>query len=335
MGFLEWMSGGKKTAEREPAPASSKSPIDPHKLHTMLGRGGQTISLRQLRSYGLGAVRVIDAQTIHGVARQAVEQVLRQRPADAPPLTGAEVAQVEKAVEARVLELMQQNQQLTAERQELVSRSATIEKRRADLESQMSLLREELQHRHAELEQERKKSPRVVVTIDEASFDEMERRVLRVFERLARDGELTGPEGKILLAPVERELRELLSRVIADVKAKQTGADDAKVEELELRIQKLNDALLAREEAIKKLAAMKGFDAGIASIFDSIQGLDPTLFDFNRKSELLKEVFLQNLELQGHEVTNTDVEVFPIQPVARMAPEDVGVSPAPSGDAAY
>lgn len=336
MGFLDRLFGKDDAPPAQAAaPAPGSAAVDRHRLHTMLGRGGQTISLRQLRSYGLHAVRVIDAQTIHQVARQAVEHVLRERPAGAPALTGEEVAEVEKAVGARVLELMQQNQQLTAERQELVTRSQTVERRRAELEAQMTALRDELAQRQAELAEERKKSPRVIVTIDDASFDELERRVARVFERLARDGELTGPDGAVRLATVERELRELLTRVVAEVKAKHTGAEDAKVEELELRIEKLNQALAQREEAIRKLAVMKGFDPGIASIFDSIQGLDPSALDFDRKAELLKEVFLQNLELQGLEATRTDVEVFPIQQVPRIATDDAGISPAVSGESAF
>lgn len=316
MGFLRRLlgrdedDGGDSTAPRGPAPR------DAHEIHCRLARGGQTVSLRQLRSYGLHAVRVLDAPTIHQVVRDAVDQVIRERPPEAPRLTEKERARVEEATKQHVLQLMRQNEQLTAERaraeaeRERAQATATeVERRRADLERQIQALREELAGRQAELEDERSKMVRQVVVIDDESFVQMERRIQALFERMARDGELEGPNGKVDLAAVQRELRELLGHVIADVKAKHAGADEARIEDLELRIEKLNAALAHREEAIRRLAEAKGFDPGIASIYDDFQGLDLDDLEYKRKSELLREVFVQNMELQGVSVEAQDLVV--------------------------
>lgn len=309
----------------EGAPQGAPPP-NRHEIHRQLARGGQTLSLRQLRSYGLHAVRVLDAPTIHKVVHEAVEKVLRERPRGAPPLTPVERAKVEDQTREHVLRLMQQNEQLVSERSQLVAERTRVEGRRAELERQMTALREELEGRQAELAQERARTVRTIVVIDDESFVEMERRVRALLERMARGGELEGPDGKLDLRPFEQELRELLSRVVADVKAKNAGAvDEARIEELELRISKLNEALEQREDAIRKLAAMKGYDGGIASIYDVIQGLDPASLEFKRKSELLKEVFTQNMELHGITLEPTD-HVFPIQAAPRTNPMPVGIS---------
>lgn len=321
MGFLgRWFGRGEEASGG--APQHGAPPPNRHEIHRQLARGGQTLSLRQLRSYGLHAVRVLDAPTIHKVVHDAVEKVLRDRPPSAPPLTIVERAKVEDATREHILRLMHQNEQLVAERD---AERSQVERRRAELEQQIKALREELEGHQAELTQERARTVRTVVVIDDESFVEMERRVRALLERMARGGELEGPDGKINLKPFAKELRELLSRVVSDVKAKSAGVDDARVEDLELRISKLNEALLEREEAIRKLAQLKGFDGGIASVYDAIQGLDPTTLEFQRKSELLKEVFTQNMELHGISLEPTD-HVFPIQMAPRTNPEPVGIS---------
>src|SRR5687768_8474517 len=115
MGFLErWFGRGEETPEA--APQRGAPPPNRHEIHRQLARGGQTLSLRQLRSYGLHAVRVLDAPTIHQVVHDAVEKVLRDRPPGAPRLTVAERAQVEDDTREHVLRLMQQNEQLVSER---------------------------------------------------------------------------------------------------------------------------------------------------------------------------------------------------------------------------
>lgn len=313
MGFLRRLLGRGEDGDSRGRDELA-GPRGAHEIHCRLARGGQTVSLRQLRSYGLNAVRVLDAPTIHQVVREAVNEVLELRPPTAPRLTGEERAKVEEATKQHVLRLMQQNEALSLDRNQAVAAReqaeaarTQVEARRAELERQIQALREELAGRQSELQEERARTVRTIVVVDDESFVEMERRIQALFERMARTGELEGPDGKIDLGGVQRELRELLGHVIADVKAKHVGADEARVEELELRIEKLSQALANREDAIRRLAEAKGFDPGLASIYDDIQGLDPAAADYQRKAELLKEVFVQNLELHGLDARALDL----------------------------
>ena len=73
---------------------------------------------------------------------------------------------------------------------------------------------------------------------------------------------------------------------------------DRQVEILERRLAKLNRRLAQAEEALKQLAALKGEDAGIASVYRGIQGLSSEEDYLTFKRELMHKIFLANLELQ-------------------------------------
>lgn len=72
----------------------------------------------------------------------------------------------------------------------------------------------------------------------------------------------------------------------------------AKVELLERRIAKLTALLEQAEQNLARVAAMRGDDPGIASIYRSVQGLAPDERAFAFKQKLMKKIFQANLELK-------------------------------------
>ena len=86
---------------------------------------------------------------------------------------------------------------------------------------------------------------------------------------------------------------------------------EQKIGLLERRIAKLNKSLKNTESTLRKVAAAKGIDHGLASIFDDIQGLNFDDANFERKSELLKEIFEQNIALQGRKPLEPDAGASP------------------------
>src|SRR5581483_2622365 len=108
------------------------------------------------------------------------------------------------------------------------------------------------------------------------------------------------------LDALEKQLGEAFDRLVGRLKS---DYEDL----LERRIQKLNKALGETEEALRRVASMKMLDDGIASIYKSVQGLDLDALNKERKKELLAVVFLENLELQGKEVTEADRKAAVIQ----------------------
>ena len=147
---------------------------------------------------------------------------------------------------------------------------------------------------------------RVIVQaqFSEEQFQRLEQRLRLIFERLLRDKDLfeRNGEGDVVpkLGALERELKDTLLKLCDESRAA-VNADEGggeKVEMLEKRIGKLNEALAQAESALSKLARMKNVEVGVASLWGDV-GLDESDPDYARKTELLGQVFRENLELQG------------------------------------
>ena len=53
----------------------------------------------------------------------------------------------------------------------------------------------------------------------------------------------------------------------------------------------------ASEEELARMVQEKSLDPGVASIYRSVQGLDPSARDFKKKKELLAVLYRANVEL--------------------------------------
>lgn len=120
-------------------------------------------------------------------------------------------------------------------------------------------------------------------------------RVTEVFER-ARSGELPleslqARMKALVLETARLERRELLVGLTAE--------RDRQIDLLERRIAKLNRSLELSEAALHELAARKSLDAGLASIYRTVQGLAADDPGAAEKRVLLEELFVANLRLRG------------------------------------
>jgi diguanylate cyclase (GGDEF)-like protein len=71
-----------------------------------------------------------------------------------------------------------------------------------------------------------------------------------------------------------------------------------RIDLLERRIAKLVHLLGVTEEELQRIAAMKGIDLGIASIYRSVQGLASDASQRERKLAMMREIFEANIELK-------------------------------------
>jgi hypothetical protein len=71
------------------------------------------------------------------------------------------------------------------------------------------------------------------------------------------------------------------------------------IELLERRIAKLTRHLSKAEENLERMAAMRGEDPGIASIYRTVQGLSPEERALAFKQKLMQKIFQANLELKN------------------------------------
>jgi diguanylate cyclase (GGDEF)-like protein len=95
---------------------------------------------------------------------------------------------------------------------------------------------------------------------------------------------------------IVRTAEGALHRARADGVPGATGGHGSQIETLERRVAKLRDLLDQSETALGDLAATKGVEAGIASIYRTVQGLQPD--EKGQKKEMLSLIFEANLELQ-------------------------------------
>ena len=72
------------------------------------------------------------------------------------------------------------------------------------------------------------------------------------------------------------------------------------VDRLERRVRKLASMLDLTEAELKRLAAMKDVDPGLASIYRSVQGLGGHEKDYEVRKQLMHEIFKANIELKKH-----------------------------------
>jgi diguanylate cyclase (GGDEF)-like protein len=77
-------------------------------------------------------------------------------------------------------------------------------------------------------------------------------------------------------------------------------ADEARsqIEILERRLAKLTALHAETEEELKRIAAMKGLDLGVASIYRSVQGISDSSTHKEMKRMLMREIFEANFELK-------------------------------------
>jgi prefoldin subunit 5 len=285
----------------------------------------ERIPLRALEKRGFRSVQVLDMATIERIVAEAVEHALSAREQTLLP---AERAVLEADAKQEFLKLLDEHKRVVKEKSDL-------ERAREGLESQVATLREELMKQREALRTERdRKLSGETFSLSAESFGELESKIRKLFsgfmneERRLSLAEL-GPRALKGLSELEKELALMLDRLLADEReklvARERKAHGEKVEILEKRIEKLNRALRETEQALATVIAAKSIDPGIASIYKTVQGLAFDALHFERKKELLKEVFLENLVLQKKDVRPEDRSDAPF---GRPAPPP----PPPPGD---
>ena len=104
------------------------------------------------------------------------------------------------------------------------------------------------------------------------------------------------------MIPLEDEVvsvAEELLHATRDAAVHQTVADHQRnIDVLERRVSKLKELLDTTEKEMAEIAAVKGVDSGIASIYRTVQGLSGEEKQFTQKKEMLSLIFEANVDLK-------------------------------------
>lgn len=299
------MDGNGASEPPRVAPAHPATAGDPGRIREAIKEKTERVPLRALEKRGFRSVQVLDMRTIERIVHEAVTRCLDLR---RETLGAGERAELEADAKQEFLKLL-------AEHKKVVAQKTEIERAREALSAQVDTLREELARQQEALRaaRDRRLAGAGEFSLSPESFAEMESKIRKLFGTLiSQERRLSlaeaGPQALRGLSELEREIAALLDRLMADERAKLLGkekqAHEEKVQLLERRIEKLNKALEDTEGALRQVIAAKSIDPGIASIYDKVQGLAADALNYERKKELLKQVFEENLVLQKKVGTN-------------------------------
>lgn len=242
-------------------------------LRQEVAKRSDTTTLKALAKKGVDTVTVLPMRAMEAIVREAVDQAL------AASGVGAGAAREQLAEDAR-----RRLSKLLRSRRRAQQAAAAEERRRRALEERVRELTQQFQSAQAELSDARDAGAAVANPGVQAAVREvLEGQGLGGVEIMALEAQLTSA-----------------------IRSAQAASRSEKEELLEKRLVKLNRALEESEQALRRLASMKSIDLGVASVYDSVQGLSLDDCDAERKKELLAEVFAENCELQLGE--SMDVE---------------------------
>ncbi|MDF1660356.1 MAG: hypothetical protein P1V97_01190 [Planctomycetota bacterium] len=305
---------GMDATKRAPGPKGNSSDDN---LVNLVQENSKQITLRKLAKQGRKNVRMMEMKDIKGLVTVAIDNVLERR---GERISDKERDQLELEAKKEFDALLREHNKVKAEKSVVDRLNETL---KSELEASISKLDEE-NERHAKAGQ---------AEFSMTSFDQMEVHIRDIFKRLVSEETRSalavhGPSALPGLGALDKAISEMLSDLISRERDKaineEQEAHKQRVEILEARIRKLNTALTDTEGALKKVAAMKQIDLGVSSIYGDFQGLNLDDANFEKKSELLKTIFLENLEIQGIAIDEEDMEgtVEPDEQV-RQAPTEL------------
>jgi len=162
-----------------------------------------------------------------------------------------------------------------------------------EAEAEIEALRGELSRRNEEFAEQHavmmEEAAEVGGLQESAVLDQMQ----QIFAGAPRTSEIIELEKKIM-ALAAKELFEERRKAVAA----QVAENKRQVDQLERRIAKLTSILGVTEEELSRVMALKNIDAGVASIYRTVQGLSGTDEQAEAKRVMMAEIFRSNLAFQ-------------------------------------
>lgn len=237
-------------------------------------------SVDQLKKRGVKSVNVLGLDRIVALIEEATMRSLRHR------LLAGDRAAVANATKEEFLKLLKSNQEL--------------KQSRTDLEEEKQVAVEDavtLRHEMAGLTKQLGDRLRQAGELARSRHQGEDTEILELIDVIYKASLASGDIDKfkdrmaeLLFASLARERQMAVAATEA--------AKDKEVELLQRRIAKLADKLQVTEGQLSHLSALGRVDAGIASVYREVQGLDPGAIFYEKKKELMADIFKANLQLQ-------------------------------------
>ena len=163
-----------------------------------------------------------------------------------------------------------------------------------EVEDELDSLREDIDNQIQEIESQQKSLDDAQVAFEERWGIELLESVVQCFA-----AEVDQSEGVLRL---KKGLIELISgellRLQESSTVRQFAEQRKQISMLERRIRKLTTHLSSTEDELKRVASMKAIDGGVASIYQTVQGLSGDDANAEQKKGMLTTIFEANLALR-------------------------------------
>jgi ferritin-like metal-binding protein YciE len=239
---------------------------------------GRPTTPEDLRRRGIQRLRSVTTSEVSLLIERAVNRTLMERTIGA--LAPEERADILHAAENQFTRQLRDFEDLADSRQ-------VVEAHRRENQAELARLRESLaERRHAPRPEARPGSAaelRTRLTVE----------IRACIQPLLPNGSFGGADRRVvedLLALTERHVAEALEELRQSFKME--------TENQERRVAKLVKSLEQTEQVLARVAASKGVDPGIGSIYSSVQGLSAVDSAAELKKELLMHIFEANLALR-------------------------------------
>ena len=239
-------------------------------------------SLDKLKKKGVQNVNVLGIDRIIALIEAAVHRSLKSR------LVGIEREAVAESTKAEFLRLLRNNEDLQRQKSE-------VERARERAEEEIDVMRRELNEKRQALQLKLEQDAVDLANRYQGENAEIAMKVSDVVRALVASGDAS-------TSMVEDKLMELVMNVVSGERENAENARralrDREVDNLQRRINKLNDTLSKTESRLQRVSALKDVEAGISSIYREVQGIDEADEQAGKKKELMSEIFRANLKLQ-------------------------------------
>ena len=240
-------------------------------------------SVEQLKRRGVDKVKVLGLDRITMLIQEAVSRSLSHK------MASFDRRQLAAATRDEFLKLLESNQNLVRSHDKL-------NELKQQAEAQVDELRRELAEKSAQLQSKLMLARRQI----RARFDGEDAVIAEKIQALF-DNARSGP-GEMKLDNLRGGVMELVLQVVNYERdqaiAAREAVRDRDVELLQRRINKLQTSLQETEHELRHVARVKNIDGGISSMYRDVQGLDENDAQFERKLELMTELFKANVMLQ-------------------------------------
>ncbi|HET6165104.1 MAG TPA: hypothetical protein VFG37_15650 [Planctomycetota bacterium] len=262
-------------------------------LASLFRSRAEVTSLSRLDREGFRTVNVLDIGDLESIVVEAVERVVAELgPNGASPGSLAAGAQIELL-------------KLVGDTSRLNEKNAQLEREQKHLEGDLSLLQ-------GALAESRKSLEANIVRADHEAMGELRQRLesslKELFQRARTQVERVAPDAArsvdALQAPLRDAMLVLLSTALRRGHVPPTSDSEMQVEVLERRVKKLTAQLDETEQLLERVRREKSADeAGVASIYRTVQGLRGDEAAVAQRRALLHEIFRHNLELRSELAT--------------------------------